>query len=119
MALLLANKGVDNVDEGAEEEQHDRSPCEAEGVGSDLCCSALVAELIAGFDEDGTANCYLQKSGERISEMEEDTYVIKQAANVKKKLAASVKSPVATVTIFRQANRPVRTAKLAKMKAIK
>ena len=51
--MLLADEGVGNVEEGAEEEENDGSPCETEGVGTDLCSAAFVFKLVAGFGEDG------------------------------------------------------------------
>lgn len=53
--VLLADEGVCDVEEGAEEEENDGGPCETESVRTDLCITAFVFELVAGFGEDGPA----------------------------------------------------------------
>ena len=55
--VLFPDKRVSDVDEGAEEEEDNRGPGEAEGVWSNFGVAAVVLELVAGFGEDGAGVC--------------------------------------------------------------
>lgn len=52
MVVLLADEGVGDVDEGAEEEEHHGGPGEAECVRTDFGVAAFVLELVTSFHKD-------------------------------------------------------------------
>jgi len=57
VASAATGSAAHEQEDGCEEHSSPGSPCEAECVPADLGCETSVAELIAGFDEDGTVEC--------------------------------------------------------------
>jgi len=55
LALLASHDAAAEEENGGDEKEDKRGPCEAEGIGADLSVPAVVVELVTGFDEDSTA----------------------------------------------------------------